>query len=641
MSSIMRLIEQLHAWCSISCEFGSPIDQIPHRKLNRVLTFYEPGAGLPPPRIAKPPTEEEKKDPDRRPEYWSVTCGGLTEFTGIRCRNVDANFEAFTVATRVGMGLSDRPHGSPTPFRREVQTRLQLSDAIAELSDPYTLPLESKFHFQTWTVHSTRVDGGGGNRLWPVPGQLDYAVVHVFVFDVQKDGSVTPMAVDDYADRADLANLLRACRRYSPGAKKAVVQDDAAPVSQDLFKDDLFRSGGNIATVEVGRETAVKTVPTRIAVAITLTCYRQTGDYQPAGPFPRTAGAARFWPVVQVVSTKRIAELRASIEFDRPSTSEWDASRGCHGSREISSMLVADTNAGARLGTPSQSAPAANWSSLFNYYVTNAEQDIGLNNEIHMVRAWKPEYRSDNSSVLRRSPGAEDQVSRSLYKCARQGEFDNVHMSPKMSLVDAKFAMVHENLANLGWGIGPALTTTPVLVDLSDRARFKLDNLSMAPFCAHDCLHMHWRWTDAGPDSAQLGFEGYEPNMKPGAPMVPDAQDVYVWFRARGWLTYHAEHADEEGAPVAQWVPVLHHGAAYLTDSNTAAITAAQLDVNRRSRVRFLRSNNEFDVVTIPSWAAFYWNIRYYMEKDVLGNYRAVERTTPSDAAGLLGPRKL
>jgi hypothetical protein len=177
---------------------------------------------------------------------------------------------------------------------------------------------------------------------------------------------------------------------------------------------------------------------------------------------------------------------------------------------------------------------------------------------------------------------------------------------------------------------------------LTDRERFKLDNLSMAPFCAHDCFHMHWRWTDAGPDHAQLGFVGYLPNIKPGAPMVPDAQDVYVWFRARGWVTYHAEHQDEIGAPPGVWVPICHHGAAYLTSSDTAAIAGGKLDVQRRSRVKFLRSldpNDELD--SGQSWSVFYWNIRYYMSRDATGAFRAVDRTSPTTAAGLATARKL
>ena len=202
-----------------------------------------------------------------------------------------------------------------------------------------------------------------------------------------------------------------------------------------------------------------------------------------------------------------------------------------------------------------------------------------------------------------------------------------------MSVVGATHALIQDKR-------GMIMTTE--VIDLSDRARFKLDDLSMAPFCAHDCFHMHWRWTDAGPGPHQLGFVGYEPEARPGVPMVPEAQDVFLWFRAKGWFTYHAEHVDELGAEPKTWVPICHHGAAYLTQSDTAAIALAKVDVQRRSRVAFLKSSNPKDTIANEqSWSAFYWNIRYYLEKDASGQYRAVDRTTPTDAAGLLSARKL
>ena len=64
-----------------------------------------------------------------------------------------------------------------------------------------------------------------------------------------------------------------------------------------------------------------------------------------------------------------------------------------------------------------------------------------------------------------------------MLKLPRQGAFDNVHIAPQMEVS----------------------LSVPVLGGLPSTA------VSMAPICAHDCFHMHWRWSQHYTEEHTLG----------------------------------------------------------------------------------------------------------------------------------------
>jgi hypothetical protein len=122
-----------------------------------------------------------------------------------------------------------------------------------------------------------------------------------------------------------------------------------------------------------------------------------------------------------------------------------------------------------------------------------------------------------------------------VQKLPRQGEYDNVHIAPQMQVslpaVPALFP-----------GFGPVA-------------------VSMAPVCAHDCFHMHWRWGWGYRNVESLGWGPSGPNTIPGAPMVPLNQKIRIETPAfHAGLRYIAKASHQ---PAGQWSVIMHHGASY------------------------------------------------------------------------------
>lgn len=121
-------------------------------------------------------------------------------------------------------------------------------------------------------------------------------------------------------------------------------------------------------------------------------------------------------------------------------------------------------------------------------------------------------------------------------KWPRQGAYDSVHIAPKMTAGHP--------------------TVAP-------------DPITMAPFCVHDCFHLHWRWGGMWsrpglivPNGRELhGWNALgQPHTEPGAPMVPVNQRVSVAIGTPSTVRYHA---DIDGVQAGTWQIVMHHGGAY------------------------------------------------------------------------------
>jgi hypothetical protein len=142
----------------------------------------------------------------------------------------------------------------------------------------------------------------------------------------------------------------------------------------------------------------------------------------------------------------------------------------------------------------------------------------------------------------------------------------------------------------------------------------------MAPFCAHDCLHLHTRWSDNLNDTqATWGWGGGRPCMEKGRPMVPENQDVYLVLLSDHAISYLAS-ADHP--PVDAWQVFCHHGAGYglsIGDPVKIAKTLAPL----MDRVHLEDGLNPLKRTYIGGWALFYWRLRY--------RFKVVERP---DATG-------
>jgi hypothetical protein len=209
-----------------------------------------------------------------------------------------------------------------------------------------------------------------------------------------------------------------------------------------------------------------------------------------------------------------------------------------------------------------------------------------------------------------------DQPSTRIIRVGRQGPFDNIHMAPRMTMNLGK---------NPTWA-------TPILrldgVDPwehygIDPAAWGTEQVAMAPICAHDCFHMHWRWPDFATDQWTNGWSLNGPYTAPGAPMIPLNQELDFAMRSDHQFTYRCRAFD---VPANAQTVFCHHGGSYaLTIGPEIGLTAPPAPLSEQTAVatgraavqetaapltafadgegKFLRARN--------SWAVFYWQLRY------------------------------
>jgi hypothetical protein len=117
---------------------------------------------------------------------------------------------------------------------------------------------------------------------------------------------------------------------------------------------------------------------------------------------------------------------------------------------------------------------------------------------------------------------------------AGQGAFDNLHLAPRM--------------------------LAPQAVRDASPGDQRLKEVAMAPFCVHDCLHLHWRWAQWYVNEHTYGWDGDTPYRKAGAPMVPPNQRVSIRVCDPHTAEYHVRmRSPKAGA----WQVIMHHGFAY------------------------------------------------------------------------------
>jgi len=246
---------------------------------------------------------------------------------------------------------------------------------------------------------------------------------------------------------------------------------------------------------------------------------------------------------------------------------------------QVSSALFTDRN-GNYLPYPA-------WDSLFDYYWI----DPPMGTEVKVVRSDKS-FARERSGLIKEAALMNTRAgqhvvgyeSRLLKKVPRQGEFDNIHMAPKMKLPPSVLRKIPSSWPR---------------------------EVTMAPFCVHDCFHLHWRWGEGRIDKLSpkwlRGWEGDVPYRIIGAPMVAPNQDVSLKMLGPCSIAYTARiHAPVVG----RWQIVMHHGAAYaLTYESAATQTAKGIDVLTTD----LPGEDDED----GTWANFYWHLRYHFVADL------------------------
>lgn len=335
----------------------------------------------------------------------------------------------------------------------------------------------------------------------------------------------------------------------------------------------------------------------RIAVVVTLVCGKERNDFDPKG----VLGAGRINPMFMVLSNKQLKTVTATVKISRPARSRMDPDTPTehqhnHGSMtmdgdvmlpEIGAVFFTDKNPSPNIF---ELISSPDWTDFFDYY----EVDPKIGESFVMVyppkskpggevkdttgNALEVQTAEQAFNILTGRPSGVKYSSYKVTKVDGQGEFDNVHLAPKMSIPDADLT-VHS-----------LLNRSKLLATV--------DKITMAPFCIHDCLHLHVRWGEGDDDKWNKGWtDQHTPSAKSGAPLVPPNQKVTIKLLTPSSISYTAEATDV--AP-ADWQIFLHHGGSYALSAGGAA-----------SGMRKWRNTAGFVSADQAKWALAYWNFRY------------------------------
>jgi hypothetical protein len=353
-----------------------------------------------------------------------------------------------------------------------------------------------------------------------------------------------------------------------------------------------------------GQET-VYTIPTpRVIVCIELICCAPRADYSPGG----VVEMVRLYPRIFLRSNVKLDSASGQVHMKRlgkptlldPSTNaaidHQHGATSAAGHDEMNNdMNVLFTTERNWTEPPGLLPPSLVWNNLFSYFDALPEAGAPLvmvapHLQLRSVSVYwlatdwyrppadpKAGYRPGLTGVNVYKPSP-------ITKLRRQGAFDNVHIAPSMR-----------------W-------------DTSDRPW--INKIIMAPFCIHDCFHMHWRWGENFGPLEEIHLRGWDddlPYMVSGAPMVPLNQTVKVSFTTEAnpkahnpgeppfasiTLTYEAEAKGID--PSKGWQIFVHHGCAY------------PYKLTRLAAKLGAAADNVFGQGTWPgSWAAYYWGLRY------------------------------
>jgi len=590
------------------------------------------------------------------------------------CRVNNAGFVSHKVLERLEWGYEDMVSGI---FEKAVLITTTEGKEIK-------LPLTPEF------VHTKLLvtDGylpEGENPLWPLEMLLDRGLVIALVYEIGLDNVVAPWRDPDDASRSAYEAALKEVAAHSkvhrcvegpqtppppprpPHAPPEVsdpnytfvstvpkagigapedwldpAEDNpcaASPWGTEISKGKLMpKSAAHGAVAGQVPATACAAVsPMKVLIVLSLATCRERADYEPGG----VVGMARLYPHILVRADVDLLKIEATVRYDRPDkTTRVEPTDGIAGeatscckkydsvNQEINSTLVADDNDSPQLSLGGVVPTVSFWGNLFGYYQTDAYQTLGQE-RIKVVCSDKREGRTDDSGLVERDVvlGVD---SKTLTKMPYQGEFDNVHMAPKLKVTQVT------HYSYVAVQLPEDLQDNHRLIS-ADAKKLHLDDVSMAPFCAHDCFHMHWRWGLSGSAKWVRGWDTASAHQVAGAPLVPLNQDVYIWLRGPAKLSVHHVIGRTDGSAdplqANEWQVAMYQGTAY----------AVQLEgymkwmLNQFAYLAFASPPYFYDasvliggvpkLITIDeSTAMFYWYSRWHASRALGGNWQIVER---------------
>ena len=416
------------------------------------------------------------------------------------------------------------------------------------------LPLEESFVIRKHKLDSGHIPASSSG-FWQLEAQVDQSLLIVYGYAL-KDGNVQPLtAADVQALGSDLmpAQTLQRSTFRVPGPSR-----DGASVHITL-------------------------APLRIILAWSLTCCKERPDFTPGAAI---MGVNRIYPHAMVMASQPLKQVKALIVVQRPAKSPHagvlpaepgsNLTSGDEMLPDIRPGLWADTNNSPAL------IPLPMWDRIFDYYTVDPIGD-GMTNTTWVFAAdgAKNVQRTGTSLIQRLDPVTKQQYrARDFIKLPRQGDFDNLHLAPRMA--------------------APSLLRIP---------NVGLDSIAMAPFCFHDCLHTHARWGAGYTDKPVKGFDNnFNPYSVAGAPLVPHNQEVRLNLIAPAGFGYEALAVVVGGKRLdaGRWTIFFHHGMAYAN-----AIWDQSLFDTARSAVEFFAKDELKGPDGTRSTACFYWRLRF------------------------------
>lgn len=545
---------------------------------------------------------------------WQHDANEPWKITDLKCRVRSSEYRSYKVLDTLEWGLE----------REDAKGDLKKCIRITTITGKrIELPLTKDFVTYKAVVEGGRIDKDQTD-LWKLASNHDQSLVVAFVYAL------------DFEQSTHAAGQ---ARQFQP--PRVMTADEA----NDLG-DDFMPSGGAAAATgaEVHGEASAYVDQPRVIVILSLTTCKQGEDFAPGS----IVGMGRVYPHIMVMSNTPLTLIEGTVRLNRPEESPsiehlstdvviapddltkplvnfFKGPLGCcseyddHGTK-IGSVLFADANdfGISALNSP----PLPFWSNFFAYYLIDPFDQIG-NKSVQAVSRYvkKDGVRTDVDSLVMRQPVTGPADYGTLIKMPWQGEFDNIHMAPKMKLGRKGYKQVRKALhvertgrldrALPGDRPVPQLQSVEVPLDI-----LPISEISMAPFCSHDCFHTHWRWGQDAKDPAQCGFDGMVPYAKPGAPLIPGNQSLLIWLRAPNLLTYTAiawAHGTKP-IPANTWQVIMHHGSAFAVD-----VTAFMLAFLAKFSVEVFGGQPSFysdDNATTPilstmSFSLFYWRLRW------------------------------
>ena len=462
--------------------------------------------------------------------------GGWTGKTVVSTNGIESTALEFPIEHEMAGGTMTMP------FR--VLDTLNWDNARVTFgTDPCVLPLTRRFLIAADGANAPLYMKPNGSRTFPLEAivQSHVALLFGYVVDVGT-GAVVPLDLTS----APAAGL------------------------------DVWLSNG-------GSSQAATTNKRAVLALYDLTMNEPRVDFQPKQGAPIGPGAvARFYPLLSVWCANACDEVAADFSMTRPAASAMtenmmpgapiggsfyaDRNEEFHTvwdelDPHVQDQLLVPTGfplldlprlAGAVAAW--QKIPSPRWNSIFAHYRIGADLPPTAVIDRSKGERSNPDARQEMKSAITAYQAT------SVMKVAGQGAFDNIHMAPEMA--------------------------------------YKGAAASMAPICQHDCLHLHWRWSVRFNDNYVWGWSGDAPYAKPGAPMIPENQDLKVSLTSTTFK--YLPVATRVGA--MQWQIFLHHGMAYATKLTEVGAMLPGIDATSITDIFF----------NMPPFEKLYYHNRFW-----------------------------